>query len=82
LEYPENLPLSKQYLLTSLSTFFAFGAVMSSVIGLLVLPGASCAQAEGCDVAGGANDGWKKMLFVLALLVSRLWFDALELPLG
>lgn len=55
---------------------------MSSVIGLLVLPGASCAQAEGCDVADGANDGWKKMLFVLALLVSRLWFDALELPLG
>jgi len=43
---------------------------MSSVIGLLVLPEHSCTQAEGCDVAGGANDGWKKMLFVLALLVS------------
>lgn len=47
---------------------------MSSVVGLLVLPGASCERWEGCDVEQGENDGWRKMLFVLALLVSLVLF--------
>jgi hypothetical protein len=68
----ENLPLGKQYLLTTLSTFFALGAVLSSVIGLMVLPAASCETATGCDIPSGENDGWKNMLFILALLVREL----------
>lgn len=66
----ENLPHSKQYLLTLLSVFFSLGAVLSSVISYTFLPGASCAQFEGCDIAGKANDGWRRVLFVLGLVVS------------
>ncbi|ORX36134.1 major facilitator superfamily domain-containing protein [Kockovaella imperatae] len=61
----ENLPHSKQYLLTLLSIFFSLGAVLSSVISLVFLPGASCSQFEGCDIAGKANDGWRRVLLVL-----------------
>lgn len=65
----ENLPQSKQYLLVLLSVFFSLGAVLSSVIGLLILPSASCLKYEGCDVTAGANDGWRRVLFVLGLVV-------------
>lgn len=66
----ENLPHSKQYLLTLLSVFFSFGAVLSSVISLVFLPGASCGTYEGCDIDGHENDGWRRVLFVLGLFVS------------
>lgn len=71
--YEENLPQKKQYLLTLLSIFFSLGAVVSSLIALFVLPKASCDSTapSNCDIAGGANDGWRKMLFVLAMLVSK-----------
>lgn len=68
----ENLPHSKQYLLTLLSVFFSLGAVLSSVVSYFVLPGNSCTEFDGCDVAGGANDGWRRVLFILGLFVSRL----------
>lgn len=67
----ENLPHSKQYLLTLLSVFFSLGAVLSSVVSYFYLPGASCFQFEGCDVEGGGNDGWKRVLFVLGIFVRR-----------
>ncbi|KIR34951.1 membrane transporter [Cryptococcus deuterogattii MMRL2647] len=74
----ENLPHSKQYLLTLLSVFFSFGAVLSSVISLVFLPGASCGTYDGCDIDEHENDGWKRVLFVLGLfnLVCALsrWF--------
>jgi hypothetical protein len=38
---------------------------------MLVLPEASCESGAVCDVEGGANDGWRRMLFVLAILVRR-----------
>ena len=65
----ENLPHSKQYLLTLLSVFFSLGAVLSSTVSLIFLPGASCRQFEGCDVQGKANDGWRRVLFVLGIFV-------------
>jgi hypothetical protein len=68
----ENLPYSKQYLLTLLSVFFSLGAVLSSTVSYIFLPGASCRAFEGCDIAGKANDGWRKVLLVLGLFVSRL----------
>lgn len=69
----ENLPQSKQYLLTLLSVFFSFGAVLSAAIGYIVLPGASCTgdpATHPCDIANGDNDGWRRMLFILGLVVS------------
>ncbi|KAL7423637.1 hypothetical protein Q5752_001218 [Cryptotrichosporon argae] len=64
----ENLPHSKQYLLTLLSVFFSLGAVISSVVSMVALPGHSCQRFEGCDIAGGANDGWRRVLLFLGLI--------------
>jgi hypothetical protein len=72
----ENLPYSKQYLLTLLSVFFSLGAVLSSTVSYIFLPGASCRVFEGCDIAGKANDGWRKVLLVLGLFVSLYWVHA------
>ncbi|WRT65227.1 uncharacterized protein IL334_002170 [Kwoniella shivajii] len=63
----ENLPHSKQYLLTLLSVFFSLGAVLSSVVSLIFLPGHSCSTFEGCDVPAGDNEGWRRVMFVLGL---------------
>ncbi|ODN74810.1 hypothetical protein L202_07125 [Cryptococcus amylolentus CBS 6039] len=74
----ENLPHSKQYLLTLLSVFFSLGAVLSSVISWYFLPGSSCQEFEGCDFSNHANDGWRKVLFSLGIfnLICALarWF--------
>ena len=66
----ENLPHSKQYLLTFLSVFFSLGAVLSSTVSFIFLPGASCRQFEGCDIDAKENDGWRRVLLVLGLFVS------------
>ncbi|KAK6904238.1 membrane transporter [Kwoniella mangroviensis CBS 10435] len=63
----ENLPHSKQYLLTLLSVFFSLGAVLSSVVSLVFLPGHSCKTYEGCDIPKGENEGWRRVMFVLGL---------------
>ncbi|OCF33983.1 membrane transporter [Kwoniella heveanensis BCC8398] len=63
----ENLPHSKQYLLTLLSVFFSLGAVLSSVVSLVFLPGHSCRTYEGCDIAAGDNEGWRRVMFALGL---------------
>ncbi|WVF70394.1 hypothetical protein IAT40_005184 [Kwoniella sp. CBS 6097] len=63
----ENLPHSKQYLLTLLSVFFSLGAVLSSVVSLVFLPGRSCRTYEGCDIAAGENEGWRRVMFALGL---------------
>lgn len=64
----ENLPHSKQYLLTLLSVFFSFGAVLSAGVAYFLLPGASCRTFDGCDIAGGANNGWRHVLLVLGCI--------------
>ncbi len=66
----ENLPHSKQYLLTLLSVFFSFGAVLSSVVGYLLLPSASCRDHATCDFENGENNGWRHVLFALGAIVS------------
>lgn len=66
----ENLPHSKQYLLTLLSVFFSFGAVLSSVVAFILLPDASCQQHDSCDFDAGANNGWRHVLFTLGCIVS------------
>nr|ODN86021.1 membrane transporter [Cryptococcus depauperatus CBS 7841] len=63
----ENLPHSKQYLLTLLSIFFSLGAVFSSVVSLIFLPGASCRVHAECDFDNHHNDGWRRVLLILGL---------------
>ncbi|WWC87375.1 uncharacterized protein L201_002264 [Kwoniella dendrophila CBS 6074] len=64
----ENLPHSKQYLLTLLSVFFSLGAVLSSVVSLLFLPGHSCKEYEGCDISAGDNEGWRRVMLIIGLI--------------
>ncbi len=70
----EHMPNGKQYLVTALSVFFSFGAVLSAVIALLVIPKNSCPQAPApCDVTS-QNMGWKYLLIALGLIV-RIHYD-------
>ena len=64
----EALPKRNHYLLTALSVFFAAGSVISSTLGLIIVPGHSCGGAKVCDVAD--NKGWRWLLGSLGGLVS------------
>ncbi|KAG2009509.1 membrane transporter, variant 4 [Coprinopsis cinerea AmutBmut pab1-1] len=78
----EHMPKSKQYLVTALSVFFSFGAVLSAVIALLVIPQNSCKDTTTCN-PDSDNLGWKYLLIALALLtlfmfISRMVFFRLH----
>lgn len=68
----ENIPRTHHYLLTALSTFFSFGAVLTSTLSLLIIPRYSCSEsavgAGICDVEV-SNTGWRYLLAVLGLIV-------------
>jgi len=66
----EHMPKEKQYLVTALSIFFSFGAVLSAVVALMLLPQNSCSPGltVSCDV-NLQNKGWKYLLIALALIV-------------
>lgn len=66
----EHMPNGKQYLVTALSVFFSFGAVLSAVVALLVVPQHSCSvnTLAACDVET-QNKGWKYLLIALGLIV-------------
>ncbi|KAL1950548.1 hypothetical protein VTO73DRAFT_5672 [Trametes versicolor] len=69
----EHMPNGKQYLVTALSVFFSFGAVLSAVIALLVIPKNSCPPAPApCDVES-QNMGWKYLLIVLGLITLSMF---------
>ncbi|KAK4057522.1 hypothetical protein OIO90_001591 [Microbotryomycetes sp. JL221] len=67
----ENVPRSSHYLLTALSAFFSLGAVLTSLLGLAIIPLYSCperpADGEACDVAT-QNLGWRYMLIALSVV--------------
>lgn len=65
----EALPKRNHYLLTALSVFFAAGSVVSSIMGLLLIPRNSCGGAQDCNVAD--NKGWRWLLASLGFFVSR-----------
>ncbi|KAI0372276.1 MFS general substrate transporter [Pilatotrama ljubarskyi] len=70
----EHMPNGKQYLVTALSVFFSFGAVLSAIIGLLVIPSNSCPPSPApCDVAT-QNLGWKYLLIALGLITLSMFF--------
>lgn len=65
----EHMPQGKQYLVTALSVFFSFGAVVSAIVAILVVPRYSCtAQDVACDVDVD-NKGWQYMLMILGCIV-------------
>lgn len=90
----ENLPKRKQYLLTALSVFFAMGSVLSSVLGLIIIPSKSCPEHEPnetnlllleCNVKE-QNKGWRWLLascglITLTFVIARLvFFKLFESP--
>lgn len=63
----ESLPQRKHYLLTALSVFFAAGSVVSSFLGLVIVPSRSCSSSHpACDPQD--NKGWRWLLTSLGLL--------------
>ena len=79
----ETLPRSDRHLLTSLSIFFSFGSVVAAVAAILIIPSRSCIPPAAtqstmlnnlveCDVQKD-NNGWKDLLFVLAIIVRPLY---------
>jgi len=76
----EHMPKEKQYLVTALSIFFSFGAVLAAAVALFVLPQNSCPAASTvpCDV-DVQNRGWQFLLVSLGLIV-RIASSALNNP--
>ncbi|KAM0747906.1 MFS general substrate transporter [Meredithblackwellia eburnea MCA 4105] len=87
----ENIPKTHHYLLTALSAFFSLGAVLTSLLGLVIIPQFSCPEAgkgtepPPCDVRI-ENRGWRYMLGALAIvsifmsLLRSLFFRLQESP--
>ncbi|KZO97152.1 MFS general substrate transporter [Calocera viscosa TUFC12733] len=67
----ENVPHAKRYLLTALSVFFSLGAVVSSILGAVIIPSHSCPESpdEPCD-PNTQNLGWKYMLGILGVFTA------------
>ncbi|KAF9262990.1 MFS general substrate transporter [Marasmius fiardii PR-910] len=64
----EHMPNGKKYLVTALSVFFSFGAVLSAVVALLVVPKNTCPrEVDDCDV-NSQNMGWKYLLTALGII--------------
>ncbi|KAJ9074884.1 hypothetical protein DSO57_1001871 [Entomophthora muscae] len=72
----EFIPRESQHLLTFLSVFFSFGAVLSSLLAWLILPQNSCPdiispsqllEVAVCNVEI-ENNGWRYLLLSLGLL--------------
>ncbi|CAJ0752793.1 11877_t:CDS:2 [Entrophospora sp. SA101] len=83
----EFIPKEHQYLLTFMSVFFSFGAVLTSVLAYIVLPPYSCpemkkGEIDTCDVSI-ENNGWRYLLATLGtltflMLVARILFFRLQ----
>ncbi|KAG8889996.1 hypothetical protein FRB98_001431 [Tulasnella sp. 332] len=69
----ENIPRGKQYLLTLLSVFFSFGAVLSAVIGLLVIPANSCPLPPAACDTETQNLGWRYLLTILSVMTLAMF---------
>jgi hypothetical protein len=66
----EHMPKGKQYLVTALSVFFSFGAVLSAIVAILIVPQHSCpASSEVACNVDTDNKGWQYMLMTLGAIV-------------
>jgi len=65
----EFIPKTKQYLLTALSVFFSFGAVLAAILAWAILPSTSCSPssvtAHTCNPSV-ENNGWRYVIGALA----------------
>ncbi|THH16949.1 hypothetical protein EW146_g3782 [Bondarzewia mesenterica] len=69
----EHMPRGKEYLVTALSIFFSFGAVVSALVALLLIPKHSCPPAPApCDM-GAENMGWKYTIMALGLITLTMF---------
>ncbi|KAL0565988.1 hypothetical protein V5O48_016027 [Marasmius crinis-equi] len=68
----EHMPNGKKYLVTALSVFFSFGAVLSAVVALVVIPQNSCPRDAECDV-DTQNKGWKYLLSALGVITLSMF---------
>lgn len=72
----EHMPKGKQYLVTALSVFFSFGAVLSAIVAILIVPQHSCpASSEVACNVDTENRGWQYMLMTLGAIV-RIQYPA------
>ena len=63
------MPKGKQYLVTALSVFFSFGAVVSALVAIFVVPGNSCTSSSETCIPDLDNRGWQYLLQILAGIV-------------
>jgi hypothetical protein len=64
----EHMPRGREYMVTALSVFFSFGAVLSALVAIIVIPKHSCEPAPApCDIS--QNQGWRYELVALGLFV-------------
>lgn len=67
----EHMPRGKEYLVTALSVFFSFGAVLAALVAIVLIPKNSCQPLPApCDLHD--NLGWKYELIALGLIVRAL----------
>ena len=67
----EHMPRGKEYLVTALSVFFSFGAVLAALVAIVLIPKHSCQPLPApCDLHD--NLGWKYELIALGLIVRAL----------
>jgi hypothetical protein len=65
------MPRGKEYLVTALSVFFSFGAVLAALVAIVFIPKNSCDPLPApCDL--DRNLGWKYELVALGLIVRAL----------
>ncbi|KAA1469701.1 MFS general substrate transporter [Dentipellis sp. KUC8613] len=69
----EHMPRGKEYLVTALSVFFSFGAVLSALVAIVMIPKHSCPPAPApCDVST-ENMGWRYTLMTLGLITLTMF---------
>jgi len=65
------MPRGREYLVTALSVFFSFGAVLAAFVAKILIPKNSCDPSPApCDL--DKNLGWKYELVALGIIVCPL----------
>ncbi|KZV73229.1 MFS general substrate transporter [Peniophora sp. CONT] len=68
----EHMPRGKEYLVTALSVFFSFGAVLAALVAIAIIPQHSCLAAPAvCDPAD--NQGWRYELMALGAITLTMF---------
>lgn len=68
----EHMPRGKEYLVTALSVFFSFGAVLAALVAIVLIPKNSCQPLPApCDLHD--NLGWKYELVALGLITLTMF---------